>query len=72
MIKKLYWGICVFAGCTAENIQDVVRRIAAFSGSSLKLTTEMSEMLCYRNESETVTTGYYLHVSYASFNLSTY
>ncbi|XP_032678637.1 nose resistant to fluoxetine protein 6-like isoform X2 [Odontomachus brunneus] len=55
-IRKLYWGICLPAGCATEDIEEVARRIldAAFGGSRLKLTVTMSEMSCYKDEFEPI------------------
>lgn len=58
-IRKLYWGICLPAGCAAEDIEEVARRIldAALSGFRLRLTVAMSEMSCYKDEFEPVGTS---------------
>ncbi|KAF7404537.1 hypothetical protein HZH66_003443 [Vespula vulgaris] len=44
-ISELYWGICVPAACTPQDVKDVVGRVlaVAFSESRLKLTPRIPE-----------------------------
>lgn len=58
-IRKLYWGICLPAGCAAEDIEQVVRKIldVALNDSRLGLTVAMSEVSCYMDEFEPVGTA---------------
>lgn len=57
-IRKLYWGICLPAGCMTKDIERVVQGVldAAFNDSRLKLTVAMSEMSCYKDEIEAIGT----------------
>ncbi|KAI4481977.1 hypothetical protein M0804_008996 [Polistes exclamans] len=47
-ISELYWGICVPAVCTPQDLEDVVTRVlaVAFTESRLKLTPRIPKGFC--------------------------
>ncbi|KAI4504636.1 hypothetical protein M0802_000186 [Mischocyttarus mexicanus] len=47
-ISELYWGICVPAVCTPQDVEDVVSRVlaVAFTESRLKLTPRIPKGFC--------------------------
>ncbi|KAK2581820.1 hypothetical protein KPH14_002289 [Odynerus spinipes] len=58
-ISELYWGICIPAACTPQDVEDVAGRVlaVAFSESRLKLTPRILEGSCSDGTASPVTTN---------------